>query len=350
MRKTQMVTDRELEIMKILWARSRASVREVQEDLNRTAGPVAYSTVQTLLNIMEDKKGLVRHVVEGRTFVYIPKKIVGADDRRADQAVRGPRLRRGAGPGDGRIARIEVAHPGGIGPAARDDRRGAAAIQPEVGRPRAGVGDRGVLTSECRRRHPGSERDIGTSGGNTVSAGRAGSPRAPTPAGRLLSSGLDLPGIRDRRMSPAPRATRTSSPPITRTPPCGPGWIASASSCSMRLYQPPSSSHASCWRCWHAGSRRVGSCWRAWRCCRRWRSSPSSAWGRLPRLDIIDTFVESRFFPKAVFLSTAPIEPPDEEAEDAAARPSPPDGSPAAWSPTGSPIPDRPLVAGCLAA
>jgi BlaI family transcriptional regulator, penicillinase repressor len=73
-RKTQMVTDRELEIMKILWARSRATVREVQEDLNRNAGPVAYSTVQTLLNIMEDKKGLVRHVVEGRTFIYIPKK------------------------------------------------------------------------------------------------------------------------------------------------------------------------------------------------------------------------------------------------------------------------------------
>lgn len=74
MRKTQMVTDRELEIMKILWVRGRASVREVQEDLNQSAGPVAYSTVQTLLNIMEDKKGLVRHVVEGRTFIYIPKK------------------------------------------------------------------------------------------------------------------------------------------------------------------------------------------------------------------------------------------------------------------------------------
>lgn len=74
MRKTQLVTDRELEIMKILWARGRASVREVQDDLNKFAGPVAYSTVQTLLNIMEDKKGLVRHVVEGRTFVYIPKK------------------------------------------------------------------------------------------------------------------------------------------------------------------------------------------------------------------------------------------------------------------------------------
>ena len=70
-----MVTDRELEILKVLWVRGKASVREVQDDLNASvATPVAYSTVQTLLNIMEDKKGLVRHVVEGRTFIYIPKK------------------------------------------------------------------------------------------------------------------------------------------------------------------------------------------------------------------------------------------------------------------------------------
>jgi BlaI family penicillinase repressor len=73
-RKVQMVTDRELEILKILWARGEASVREVQEDLIKSAGPVAYSTVQTLLNIMEEKKGLVRHTVEGRTFIYVPKK------------------------------------------------------------------------------------------------------------------------------------------------------------------------------------------------------------------------------------------------------------------------------------
>jgi predicted transcriptional regulator len=70
-----MVTDRELEILKVLWARGKASVREVQDDLNGQGGaPVAYSTVQTLLNIMEEKKGLVRHVVEGRTFIYTPKK------------------------------------------------------------------------------------------------------------------------------------------------------------------------------------------------------------------------------------------------------------------------------------
>lgn len=74
MRKPQMVTERELEILKILWERGRASVRDVQEELNKTSEPVAYSTVQTLLNIMEEKKGLVRHIVEGRTFIYIPKK------------------------------------------------------------------------------------------------------------------------------------------------------------------------------------------------------------------------------------------------------------------------------------
>lgn len=74
MRRSQMVTDRELEILKILWARGSASVREVQEELIKSAGPVAYSTVQTLLNIMEEKKGLVRHQVEGRTFIYSPKK------------------------------------------------------------------------------------------------------------------------------------------------------------------------------------------------------------------------------------------------------------------------------------
>ncbi len=74
MRKPQMVTDRELDILKVLWTRGRASVRQVQSDLNtqEPESPVAYSTVQTLLNIMEERKGLVDHTVEGRTFVYKP--------------------------------------------------------------------------------------------------------------------------------------------------------------------------------------------------------------------------------------------------------------------------------------
>ena len=63
-------TERELEILKILWERGRASVREVYEEMRRSA-PIVQNTVQAFLRTMEDK-GLVRHEVEGRTFVYEP--------------------------------------------------------------------------------------------------------------------------------------------------------------------------------------------------------------------------------------------------------------------------------------
>ena len=63
-------TERELEILKILWDRGQASVREVYEEMRRSA-PIVQNTVQAFLRTMEDK-GLVRHEVEGRTFVYEP--------------------------------------------------------------------------------------------------------------------------------------------------------------------------------------------------------------------------------------------------------------------------------------
>lgn len=63
-------TERELEILKILWDRGRASVREVYEEMRRSA-PIVQNTVQAFLRTMEDK-GLVRHETEGRTFVYEP--------------------------------------------------------------------------------------------------------------------------------------------------------------------------------------------------------------------------------------------------------------------------------------
>jgi predicted transcriptional regulator len=62
-------TGRELEILKVLWERGPSSVRDVHRGL-RDHGEPAYNTVQTLLRIMEEKKGLVRHRVEGRTFIY----------------------------------------------------------------------------------------------------------------------------------------------------------------------------------------------------------------------------------------------------------------------------------------
>ncbi len=63
-------TGRELEILKVLWERGPASVRDVHRELARQQPDLAYNTVQTLLRIMDEKKGLVTHHVEGRTFVY----------------------------------------------------------------------------------------------------------------------------------------------------------------------------------------------------------------------------------------------------------------------------------------
>jgi BlaI family transcriptional regulator, penicillinase repressor len=63
-------TDRDLEILKILWERGEASVRDVYEQMRETT-PIVQNTVQAFLRTMEEK-GLVRHRVEGRTFVYKP--------------------------------------------------------------------------------------------------------------------------------------------------------------------------------------------------------------------------------------------------------------------------------------
>jgi len=57
-------------IMRILWARGRASVAEVHEAL-RADRRLAPTTVATMLRKMEDK-GVLRHVTEGRAFLYLP--------------------------------------------------------------------------------------------------------------------------------------------------------------------------------------------------------------------------------------------------------------------------------------
>jgi len=63
-------TERELEILKILWQRGEATVREVYEQMSRQL-PIVQNTVQAFLRTMEEKR-LVEHRVEGRTFVYRP--------------------------------------------------------------------------------------------------------------------------------------------------------------------------------------------------------------------------------------------------------------------------------------
>jgi predicted transcriptional regulator len=64
-------TGRELDILKVLWERGPSTVRDVYRELARGKDEdLAYNTVQTLLRLMDEKKGLVNHEVQGRAFVY----------------------------------------------------------------------------------------------------------------------------------------------------------------------------------------------------------------------------------------------------------------------------------------
>lgn len=69
-RPTSGLTDGEARIMAILWDRKRATVAEVQAAL-KGRHKVTYSTVQTILRILE-AKGYVGHDKEGRAFVFRP--------------------------------------------------------------------------------------------------------------------------------------------------------------------------------------------------------------------------------------------------------------------------------------
>lgn len=61
-------TERELEILKVLWEQGESTVRQVHETL-RDRLPIVQNTVQAFLRTMEEK-GLVAHRAEGRSFVY----------------------------------------------------------------------------------------------------------------------------------------------------------------------------------------------------------------------------------------------------------------------------------------
>jgi predicted transcriptional regulator len=64
------LTDVETRIMNVLWDRERATVGEVVAAL-KTKYAAAYSTVQTMLRILE-AKGYVKHEKSGRAFIYRP--------------------------------------------------------------------------------------------------------------------------------------------------------------------------------------------------------------------------------------------------------------------------------------
>ena len=74
------LTPQELEIMKVVWSRGHATVRDVYEALLEER-KIAYTTVMTMMNVLE-KKGHLRKKSEGRSFLYRPtrpqQKVVGS--------------------------------------------------------------------------------------------------------------------------------------------------------------------------------------------------------------------------------------------------------------------------------
>lgn len=62
------LSDRELDVMAVLWARGSGTVAEVRESLG---DPLAYTTVLTVLRTLEEKK-FVGHDEEGKAHRYRP--------------------------------------------------------------------------------------------------------------------------------------------------------------------------------------------------------------------------------------------------------------------------------------
>jgi predicted transcriptional regulator len=70
--KSSTLTPQELEIMKVVWQKGEATVRDVYEDLLERR-KIAYTTVMTMLNVLETK-GHLRKRQDDRAFVYKPTK------------------------------------------------------------------------------------------------------------------------------------------------------------------------------------------------------------------------------------------------------------------------------------
>jgi len=68
--KRSVPTDQELEILKVIWQRGQASVREVYNDLLKQR-EIAYTTVLTMMGILE-RKGHLQKARGERAYVYSP--------------------------------------------------------------------------------------------------------------------------------------------------------------------------------------------------------------------------------------------------------------------------------------
>jgi BlaI family penicillinase repressor len=74
------LTPQELAIMKVVWRHDKATVRDVYEAI-REKRPIAYTTIMTMMRILEDK-GYLKKTLVDRAHVYKPaqrrQQVIGA--------------------------------------------------------------------------------------------------------------------------------------------------------------------------------------------------------------------------------------------------------------------------------
>jgi predicted transcriptional regulator len=80
-REKDTLTKLELQIMQVIWRIGPSNVSAVQDALEQ---PLAYTTVQTMLNILQ-KKGKLKRKLRGRAYVYSPTV---SEERALGHAVR----------------------------------------------------------------------------------------------------------------------------------------------------------------------------------------------------------------------------------------------------------------------
>jgi predicted transcriptional regulator len=71
--KKAVLTKLELKIMQVIWRCGASTVSAVQAELDP---PLAYTTVQTMLNILE-RKGTLKRDLQGRAYIYSAKVTEG---------------------------------------------------------------------------------------------------------------------------------------------------------------------------------------------------------------------------------------------------------------------------------
>lgn len=67
---SKIFTDKEIEIMRLLWSMGEATIKQLQEKLS---GDRHYNSVLTIVRVLE-KKGHLTHREDGRTFIYRAKE------------------------------------------------------------------------------------------------------------------------------------------------------------------------------------------------------------------------------------------------------------------------------------